>query len=117
MLLAFGLFYFCYSIHSLVPSPAQNVMMTSNGTLIIVRWSAPATLNGNVSYSLEMGETDLLKSQTTKEFEAVVVTELSYVLEYSVRPYSGYSVNVTSQTVAGMGESEMASFNTPEEGN
>ena len=108
---------FCYSIHPLVPSPAQNVMVTSNGTRIIVRWSAPATPNGNVSYSLEIIETDLLTSQTTKEFEAVVVTELSYVLEYSVRPYSGYSVNVTSQTVAGMGESEMASFNTPEEGN
>ena len=91
-------------------------MVTSNSTHIIVRWSAPATPNGNVSYFLEMRETDLLTSQTTKEFEAVVVTELYYVLEYSVRPYSRYSVNVTSQTVAGMGESEMALFNTPEEG-
>ena len=107
---------FCYAIHILVPSSAQNVQTTRNNTHIMVTWSPPATPNGIVNYTVEIRETDLLTSQTTKELDAMVVTDLFYVLEYSVRPYSRYTVSVTSQTAAGMGETEMDSFDTPEEG-
>ena len=107
---------FCYAIHILVPSSAQNVWTINNITHIMVTWSPPTTPNGIVNYTVEIRETNLLTSQTTKEFQAMVVTDLFYVFEYSVRPYSRYTVSVTSQTAAGVGETEMDSLDTPEEG-
>ena len=48
--------------------------------------------------------------------EQKITKELELLIDYLVNAYHEYIVNVTSQTSAGMGESVMENFVTPEEG-
>ena len=88
----------------------------SNGSHILISWSEPANPNGNVTYSIVVMERDLLTNETSTVASETMVTGLELVVDYAVEPFSEYSVNVTSETGAGMGDPALFSFQTPEEG-
>ena len=98
-----------------VPSPAQNVSVSSNNTHLIVTWEPPSEPNGIVTYTVQLLETDLLQS-TTVNITSQEVSELSLIIEFMTKPYRQYTATVTAQTVAGMGESEEGGLMTPEGG-
>ena len=99
----------------IVPSPVRNLTASSNGTHIEVTWLPPATPNGIVNYSVVIQERDLLDN-TVMMVEIDVTVESILIVEYETRAYHEYSVTVTSQTSAGMGDAVMASFVTDQEG-
>ena len=105
------LFYFS------APNAVQNLSGSSNGTHILISWSAPANPNGIVTYSVVVMERDLLTNDTNSIASETMVTELQLVVNFTVKPYSEYTVNVTPQTSAGMGDSTIFPFQSPEEGN
>ena len=87
-----------------------------NSTHIFIRWDPPASPNGIVSYRVEVYETDLLSNDVIMIYSNQNVTELELLIEYSVRAYSLYTINVTSYTSAGSGTAETALIQTAEEG-
>ena len=101
--------------HFSVPTSAQNVMASNNGTHIIIMWAGPATPNGRVNYTVKVEERDLL-SGNISIVHTEVVTETELTVQYQVEPYSIYNISVTSQTSAGMAEAVTDSFMTPEKG-
>ena len=101
-----------------VPSPAQSLTLGYNDTHIFIAWAAPANPNGIVNYTVEVQERSLLDdiSVPAMTVRSIVTTDLELIVDYVVGPYSEYTVNVTSQTSAGMGVAISESFQTPEEG-
>ena len=69
-----------------------------------------------MTYSVVVMERDLLTNETSTVALETMVNGLGLVVDYTVEPYSEYTVNVTSQTGAGMGNPALFSFQTPEEG-
>ena len=98
-----------------VPSPAQNVSVSSNETHIIIRWDPPFEPNGVVNYTVLLQETDLVQN-TTIDITLEEVTELSLIVSFETNPYREYVAIVTAQTGAGMGESTQGTLMTPEGG-
>ena len=90
-------------------------MAFSNDTHITITWDPPATPNGLVSYSISMTELDLLSGKSITVFTNVV-SEPGLILEFVVMAHSEYTINVTSQTSAGVGETETYTFQTQQEG-
>ena len=91
-------------------------MRSFNGTHItIITWEAPEFPNGLVSYTVVIQERDLL-TDTASIIVMDVVVDLMLIVNYPVEVYSEYTINVTSQTSAGEGETETMMFQTPEEG-
>jgi hypothetical protein len=88
----------------------------SNDTHIIISWSEPANPNGIVTYSVVVMERDQLTNEINTIASETMVTELGLIVDYIVEPYSEYTLNVTSETSAGMGDPTLFSFQTPEEG-
>ena len=84
---------------------------------IIIRWEAPATPNGLVSYTVKVEEIYLLTTEVTIiHIETVNRTVTVLIVEVQIKAYSVYNICVTSQTSAGMAEAVTVSFTTPEEG-
>ena len=103
--------------YSLVPSSAENLTVTYNTTNIFITWSTPVYPNGLVNFTIVLKERDLLDdSGSPTIIEPENTKELELVVNYMVNAYHEYVVSVTSQTSAGMGESVMETFVTPEEG-
>ena len=100
---------------SIAPSPAQNLTATFNDTHIAITWDNPANPNGIVNYNVEIEEADILTNEAVIIFTEVV-TDTQLVVEQELAAYFKYTVNVTSQTIAGEGETVTVSFITPEEG-
>ena len=98
------------------PSAAQNVTASPNDTHILISWSEPASPNGVVTYSVEVVERDLLTNDNFTVATENMVTGLELAVNYTEEPYSEYTIVVTSQTGAGMGDPVSVSFQTPEEG-
>ena len=69
-----------------------------------------------MTYDVVVTEMDLLTTDTSTRVSETMVTELELAVSYIVKPYSEYTVNVTSQTGAGMGDTTTFSFQTDEEG-
>ena len=69
-----------------------------------------------MTYNVSVMERDLLSNDTSTIASVTTVTELELAVRYTVEPYSMYTVTVTSQTSAGMGDPATFSFQTPEEG-
>lgn len=72
-----------------------------------------------MNYTVTVQERDLLLNDTNATVTVVaseVTTELELLVNFMVKAYHEYSVSVTSQTSAGMGEAIMDSFSTPEGG-
>ena len=90
-------------------------MVSVNDTHIIVMWSAPATPNGVVNYTVMLQERNLVFNSTVV-ITTHVVTQLFLIEERMVKPYTEYSAIVTAQTSAGEGDSAMGSITTSEEG-
>ena len=86
-----------------------------NDTHITITWDPPANPNGLVSYSISMTEIDLLSGESVMVFTDVV-SEPGLVLEFLVMAHSEYTINVTSQTSAGVGETETYTFQTQQQG-
>lgn len=102
----------------LVPSPVQNLTAAINVTHLLVTWCAPANPNGLVSYTVEIGESDLLDQQSnllTSTF-ATNLSESDLFVEYPIRAYSRYDISVTSFTIAGSGEAVTTTVETSERG-
>ena len=99
-----------------MPSPVLDLTASFNDTHIIITWEPPSAPNGLVNYTVVVQERDLLSDDTNIPVTEVVTTELELIVEYPVEVYSEYTVNVTSQTSAGEGETETMQFQTPEEG-
>lgn len=99
-----------------VPSPAQNVSVSSNVTHIVITWEPPSEPNGIVNYTVVLQETDLLLNSTVDITSEEEVTELMLVVPYVTKPYREYVAIVTAQTSAGVGESAEGTLMTPEEG-
>ena len=78
----------------------------------------PVSPNGVVNYTVIVSERDLLSDSSAPPtiIKEEVITELELLVDYMVKPYHEYFVSVTSQTSAGMGETVMESFVTPEDG-
>ena len=91
-------------------------MESFNSTHIVVMWDPPATPNGIVSYRVKIEERKLLSDELVVIYYVQNVTELELMVEYAVEAYSRYTVNVTSQTSAGIGETQTETIQTPEEG-
>ena len=104
-----------FFVFPLVPSPVQNLTTSFNATHIIIKWEAPEFPRGLVNYTVVVQERDLL-SDATDIIAMDVVTELQLIVDYPVEVYSEYTINVTSQTSAGEGDTETTMFQTPEEG-
>ena len=98
-----------------MPSPVQNLTTSFNAIHIIIKWEAPEFPHGLVNYTVVVQERDLL-SDATDIIAMDVVTELQLIVDYPVEVYSEYTINVTSQTSAGEGDTETTMFQTPEEG-
>ena len=109
---------YCVShvLSSLAPSVPQNLTESFNNTHIIVMWDPPATPNGIVSYRIKIEERNLLSDESVVIYYVQNVTELELMVEYTVEAYSQYTVSVTSQTSAGIGETQTETIQTPEEG-
>ena len=90
--------------------------MLLNDTHISVSWKPPTSPNGIVSYQVDIRETSLLSNDDIVILSVSNVTELELLVEYSIKPYSLYTTDVTSYTSAGSGETEMVTIQTPEEG-
>ena len=99
-----------------VPTPARNLTLDNNNTHIFITWAAPANPNGNVNYTVEVQERSLLNNAPATTIESIVTTDLELIVELELESYSEYTVNVTSQTSAGMGMAVSDSFETPEGG-
>ena len=69
-----------------------------------------------VTYSVEVVERDLLTNDNFTVATENMVAGLELAVNYTEEPYSEYTVVVTSQTGAGMGDPVSVSFQTPEEG-
>lgn len=69
-----------------------------------------------MTYNVAVMESDLLTSDVNTIASETMVTELELAVSYTVGPYSMYTIIVTSQTSAGMGDPATFSFQTPEEG-
>ena len=69
-----------------------------------------------MTYNVAVMESDLLTSDVNTIASETMVTELELAVSYAVGPYSMYTITVTSQTSAGMGDPATFSFQTPEEG-
>ena len=108
--------YITYLDFVSAPSAAQNLNASFNTTHILISWSEPANPNGIVTYNISVTETDLLTTNTSTIVSEAMVTELELAVSYVVKPYSEYTVSVTSQTGAGMGDTTTFSFQTDEEG-
>ena len=89
--------------------------MVLNESHIAVTWKTPASPNGIVTYIVTITEMDLLSTEIITLFDNNT-PELELIFEYAVRPYSEYSINVTSQTIAGLGETEQVMLQTSESG-
>ena len=90
-------------------------MAILNNTHIAVIWDSPASPNGIVSYSVTIEERDLLTDDTVIVF-LQTVTQLELFVEYEIAAYSNYTISVTSQTSAGIGDTQIVIVQTPEEG-
>lgn len=104
-----------FFFYFLAPSSAQNLTLTNNATYITITWAPPTTPNGIVNYTVEVQERDLLSSDICS-ITMQETSQLTLSVEYTVKPYSDYTVSVASQTSAGMAEAVTESFQTPEEG-
>ena len=102
----------------LAPSSAENLTVAYNSTNIIITWSTPVYPNGLVNFTVVVKERDLLDDSGDPPtiIEQQITKELELVVDYVVNAYHEYVVSVTSQTSAGMGESVMETFVTPEDG-
>ena len=89
-------------------------MTSFNDTHIIITWDEPSSPNGLVNYTLVVQERNLLTNDTFV-VKMKVVNELELIVDHPVTAYSEYTVNVTSQTSAGEGETRTARFQTMEE--
>ena len=71
-----------------------------------------------MNYTVVVKERDLLDDSTAPStiIEQQITNEHELVVDYMVNAYHEYVVNVTSQTGAGMGESVIVTFVTPEDG-
>ena len=98
-----------------VPSPAQNVSISSNGTHITITWKPPSQPNGVVNYTVLLLETNLVQN-TTVVITSEEVTDLLLVVPFMAEPYREYVAMVTAQTGAGVGESAKDMLTTPEGG-
>lgn len=96
----------------LAPSPVQNLTTSFNDTHIIIYWNEPQMPNGILNYSILVEEKDLLTNATRTLLMDEVTERLAVVM---AEVYSEYTVSVTPQTGAGMGNTEMASISTPED--
>lgn len=68
--------------------------------------------NGILNYSVRVKERDLV----TNEMKILLMDEVTERLAVVLfEPYSEYTVNVTPQTSAGMGNTEIMSISTPED--
>ena len=104
------------SFFFIVPSPVRNLTQSFNGTHItFVTWEAPEFPRGEVNYTVVIQERDLLTDDTSVVAMYVIV-ELQLMVDYPVEAYFEYTINVTSQTSAGEGDTETIMFQTPEEG-
>jgi hypothetical protein len=91
-------------------------MRSFNGTHITsITWEAPEFPRGEVNYIVVIQERDLLTDDTSIVAMDVVI-DLQLMVDYPVEVYSEYTINVTSQTSAGEGDTETIMFQTPEEG-
>ena len=90
-------------------------MVSFNDTHITVKWSAPATPNGVVNYTVVLEARDLVFSNTVTIISEVV-TQLFLIEELLVQPYTEYTAVVTARTSAGEGESTMGANVTDEAG-
>ena len=70
-----------------------------------------------MNYTVVVKERDLLDESSTPPtiIEKKITNGLELLVDYMVNAYHEYVVNVTTQTSAGMGESVMETFVTPEE--
>ena len=91
-------------------------MASFNGTYVIITWSPPISPNGVLSYLIDIRKRDLLTQQTNIILSALVVTELKFLINNPIA-FSEYTVDVTSQTNAGIGVTQTAMLQTPEGGN
>ena len=98
------------------PSAVRNLTASPNDTRVLISWREPDTPNGMVTYSVEVMERNLLTNENITIANEGVVTELELSVNYTVEPYSEYTVTVTSRTRAGEGEPATFLFQTPEEG-
>lgn len=98
-----------------VPTAVQDVMASFNGTHIIITWSPPTSPNGVLSYLIDIRKRDLLTQQTNIILSALVVTELKFLIN-NPKAFSEYTIDVTSQTNAGIGVTQIAMLQTPEGG-
>ena len=79
-------------------------------------WDPPSSPNGIVTYQVEIQETDLSSNDVIILLAATNVTELELLLENSLAAYSLYTIDVTSFTSAGAGETQTVTLQTPEQG-
>ena len=93
----------------------QNLSVVLNDSHIAVLWEPPAFPNGIVTYFVAITEMDLFSTEITSLFNDDTA-ELELIFEYAVVPYSEYNINVTSQTSAGLGETEQLVLQTSESG-
>ena len=106
---------FHLSFIHVVPSPVRNLTRSFNGTHItFVTWEAPEFPRGEVNYTVVIQERDLL-TDATDVIAMYEVVELEVMVDYPVEAYSEYTINVTSQTRAGEGDTVTTMFQTPEE--
>ena len=104
-----------FIMNSVVPSPILMLNLTHNDTHVIATWSEPQFPNGNISYLINLTCTNLLVLDITViAYEEVLTTK--FVLFFTVRHYTKYTVSVTPLTGAGAGKSSMYSLITDQGG-
>ena len=90
-------------------------MASYNSTHLVVSWSPPAIPNGVVSYVIDVRRRDLFNGDSVLTVSGMVVRDLEYLVD-DPQAYSEYIINVTSQTSAGLGETQSVTLQTPEGG-
>ena len=99
-----------------VPTAAQQLNITVNGSHVIVNWDAPTNPNGVVSYNVTVSGINLLDNSSVLTSTTVTISETEYIIPHTSVPYSEYTAVVVPQTSAGSGPDQSDTVQTPQAG-